>query len=166
MGTIILAASIVVWALAYFPHHEELSNEQQMEQSYIGQLGKAVEPIISPCGLQWKEGVSLITGVGAKEIVASTMGVLYATNTEEGAEAEDLEDSSHLSQIIAQSGMTPLAAFAFMVFVLLYMPCLPACIAIKNESGKWRWALFTACYTTCLAWICATLVYQIGALIV
>ena len=166
MGTIILAASIVVWALAYFPHHEELSNEQQMEQSYIGQLGKAVEPVISPCGLQWKEGVSLITGVGAKEIVASTMGVLYATNTEEGAEAEDLEDSSHLSQIIAQSGMTPLAAFAFMVFVLLYMPCLPACIAIKNESGKWRWALFTACYTTCLAWICATLVYQIGTLIV
>ncbi len=166
MGTIILAASIVVWALAYFPHHEELSNEQQMEQSYIGQLGKAVEPVISPCGLQWKEGVSLIAGVGAKEIVASTMGVLYATNTEEGAEAEDLEDSSHLSQIIAQSGMTPLTAFAFMVFVLLYMPCLPACIAIKNESGKWRWALFTACYTTSLAWICATLVYQIGALIV
>ncbi|MBO4564590.1 MAG: ferrous iron transport protein B [Bacteroidaceae bacterium] len=163
MGTVILAASIVVWALAYFPHHEELTGEQQMEQSYIGQLGKAVEPAIRPCGMQWKEGVSLITGVGAKEIVASTMGVLYATNSEEAETAES--DSSHLSKVIAGSGMTPLAAFAFMVFVLLYMPCLPACIAIKHESGKWRWALFTACYTTCLAWICATLVFQIGSLV-
>ena len=164
MGTIILAASIVVWALAYFPHHKELNGEQQMEQSYIGQLGKAVEPAIRPCGLQWKEGVSLITGIGAKEIVASTMGVLYASNAEEATAAEE-SDSSHLSKVIAGSGMTPLAAFAFMVFVLLYMPCLPACIAIKHESGRWKWALFTAFYTTCLAWICATLVFQIGKLI-
>ena len=163
MGTVILAASIVVWALAYFPHHEELTGEQQMEQSYIGQLGKAVEPAIRPCGMQWKEGVSLITGIGAKEIVASTMGVLYATNSEEAEIVES--DSSHLSKVIAGSGMTPLAAFAFMVFVLLYMPCLPTCIAIKHESGKWRWALFSACYTTCLAWICATLVFQIGSLL-
>ena len=164
MGTIILAASIVVWALAYFPHHKELNGEQQMEQSYIGQLGKAVEPAIRPCGLQWKEGVSLITGIGAKEIVASTMGVLYASNAEEATAAEE-SDSSHLSKVLAGSGMTPLAAFAFMVFVLLYMPCLPACIAIKHESGRWKWALFTAFYTTCLAWICATLVFQIGKLI-
>ena len=164
MGTIILAASIVVWALTYFPHHDELTKEQQMEQSYIGQLGKAVEPAIRPCGLQWKEGVSLITGVGAKEIVASTMGVLYATNAED-VEAAEESDSSHLSQVLATSGMTPLAAFAFMVFVLLYMPCLPACIAIKHESGKWKWALFTAFYTTCLAWVCAALVFQIGSLV-
>ena len=164
MGTIILAASIVVWALTYFPHHDELSDEQQMEQSYIGQLGKAVEPAIRPCGLQWKEGVSLITGVGAKEIVASTMGVLYATSSESTEETEDSE-GSHLSQIIANSSMTPLSAFAFMVFVLLYMPCLPACIAIKHESGKWRWALFAAGYTTALAWICATVVFQIGSLV-
>ena len=164
MGTIILAASIVVWALAYFPHHDDVTKEQQMEQSYIGQLGKAVEPAIRPCGLKWKEGVSLITGVGAKEIVASTMGVLYANNAED-VEAAEESDSSHLSKVLATSGMTPLAAFAFMVFVLLYMPCLPACIAIKHESGKWKWALFTAFYTTCLAWICATLVFQIGSLI-
>jgi len=164
MGTIILAASIVVWALTYFPHHDELNGEQQMEQSYIGQLGKAVEPAIRPCGLQWKEGVSLITGVGAKEIVASTMGVLYATSTESVEEIEDSE-GSHLSQIIASSSMTPLSAFAFMVFVLLYMPCLPACVAIKHESGKWRWALFAASYTTALAWICATAVFQLGSLI-
>ena len=145
MGTTILAASIIVWALSYFPHHAELSEDQQMEQSFIGQIGKFVEPIIQPCGLAWKEGVALITGVGAKEIVASTMAVLYHGD-------------------ITTSGMTTLAAFSFMVFVLLYMPCIPACIGIKNESGKWGWALFTALYTTLLAWIVSTFVFQIGSL--
>ena len=145
MGTTILAASIIVWALSYFPHHAELSEDQQMEQSFIGQIGKFVEPIIQPCGLAWKEGVALITGVGAKEIVASTMAVLYHGD-------------------ITTSGMTTLAAFSFMVFVLLYMPCIPACIGIKNESGKWGWALFTALYTTLLAWIVSTVVFQIGSL--
>lgn len=178
MGTIILMASIVIWAMTYFPHNESLSNESQMEQSYIGRIGKAIEPIIRPCGLGWKEGVSIIAGVGAKEIVASTMGVLYsmdddtetATPTDstpaDTEAADDDDDASRLSAIIAHSGMTPLAAFAFMVFILLYMPCIPACIAIKNESGHWKWALFTATYTTLLAWICATLTYQVGSLII
>lgn len=164
MGTIILMASIVIWAMTYFPHHDEMSGEQQMEQSYIGRLGKAVEPVIRPCGLEWKEAVSIIAGVGAKEIVASTMGVLYSQTDEPSGDIDPTEDSSHLSAIIAQSGMTPLAAFAFMVFILLYMPCIPACIAIRNESGHWKWAIFTATYTTLLAWICATLIYQIGML--
>ena len=145
MGTTILVASIAVWALSYFPHHAEATEEQQMELSYIGQIGKFVEPIIKPCGMQWKEGVALITGVGAKEIVASTMSVLYHGD-------------------ITASGMTPLVAFAFMVFVLLYFPCIPTCIGIKNESGQWKWAGFTALYTTLMAWVCSMLVYQIGIL--
>ena len=145
MGTTILVASIAVWALSYFPHHAEATEEQQMELSYIGQIGKFVEPVIKPCGMQWKEGVALITGVGAKEIVASTMAVLYHGD-------------------ITASGMTPLVAFAFMVFVLLYFPCIPTCIGIKNESGKWKWAGFTILYTTLMAWICSMLVYQIGSL--
>lgn len=146
MGTTILVASIVVWALSYLPHHADLTAEQQMQQSYIGQLGKAVEPLISPCGLQWKEGVAILTGIGAKEIVASTMSVLYHGD-------------------ISTSGLTSLTAFALLVFVLLYMPCLPTCIGIKNESGHWRWALFTALYTTTLAWLASMAVYQIGMLI-
>ena len=162
MGTTILAASIIVWALSYFPHHEELPHSQQMEQSYIGQIGKAVEPLIRPCGMAWKEGVSIITGIGAKEIVASTMGVLYSNN-DVSADEKDLEGAA-LSRIIRHSGLTPLSAFAFLIFVLLYMPCIPTCISIKHESGHWRWALFTIAYTTSLAWICATLVYQIGRL--
>lgn len=163
MGTTILVASIAVWALSYYPHNESLSQEEQMEQSYIGRIGKAVEPVIRPCGFEWKEGVSIITGIGAKEIVASTMGVLYSNNGEEALEDEDAENA-RLSRVIANSGLTPLAAFSFLIFVLLYMPCIPACIGIKNESGHWRWALFTVVYTTSLAWICSTLVFQIGSL--
>lgn len=145
MGRSILVASIAVWALSYFPHHAEATDEQQMELSYIGQIGKFIEPVIAPCGMQWKEGVALIAGVGAKEIVASTMAVLYHGD-------------------IATSGMTSLVAFAFMVFVLLYFPCIPTCISIKHESGKWKWAGFTALYTTLLAWLASMLIYQIGSL--
>lgn len=145
MGTTILAASIIVWALSYFPHNEALSEDQQIEQSYIGKIGKFIEPVIKPCGMQWKEGVAIVTGTGAKEIVASTMSVLYHGD-------------------ITKSGISPLAAFCFMLFVLLYMPCIAACVAIKNESGKWLWALFSAFYTTALAWIVSMLVYQIGCL--
>lgn len=147
MGTTILVASIAVWTLSYFPHNDALSEDQQMEQSYIGQIGKLIEPILQPCGLQWKEGVALVAGVGAKEIVASTMAVLYHGD-------------------IASSGLTPLAAFSLMLFVLLYFPCLPTCIGIKNESGKWRWAGFTALYTTLLAWLTSMLAYQLGSLFV
>ena len=135
----------------------------QLEQSYIGQIGKAIEPTIQPCGMKWKEGVSIITGIGAKEIVASTMGILYSDGKSQALDDEDAENA-RLSQLMSRSGMTQLSAFAFLIFVLLYMPCIPACIAIKNESGHWRWALFTIGYTTSLAWLCSTLVFQIGSL--
>lgn len=147
MGTTILLASIAVWALSYFPHYPEMSEEQQMEISYIGQIGKFVEPVIQPCGLAWKEGVALIAGIGAKEIVASTMAVLYHGD-------------------ITTSGMTTLAALSFMLFVLLYFPCIPTCISIKHESGKWKWAGFTVLYTTLLAWLTSMSVYQIGSFII
>lgn len=167
MGTTILAASIIVWALSYFPQSEEdVSNEAHIEQSYMGRIGKFIEPVLHPCGMGWKEGVSIATGVGAKEIVASTMGVLYSSS----ADGEELNDedaeNARLSRLIKKnSGMDTISALAFLVFVLLYMPCIPACVAIKNESGKWKWALFTMCYTTGLAWLMSTLVYQIGNLI-
>lgn len=80
MGGIILVASIIVWALGYFPHNEELDNQAQQEQSYIGRIGKTIEPIFTPQGFDWKLDVGLVSGVGAKEIVASTMGVLYSNN--------------------------------------------------------------------------------------
>ena len=166
MGTTILAASIIVWALSYFPRsNAPQKSEEHIEQSYMGRIGKLIEPVIQPCGMGWKEGVSILTGVGAKEIVASTMGVLYSSSSDVIESVDDDAENARLSNLIKRnSGMTPLSAFAFLIFVLLYMPCLPACIAIKNESGKWKWSLFTICYTTSIAWMMSMLVYQVGSL--
>lgn len=165
MGGIILVASIIVWALGYFPHNEELSNEQQQEQSYIGRMGKAIEPIFMPQGFNWKLDVSLIAGVGAKEIVASTIGVLYSGDDSFGDDEDfssDNEKYTHLRQLMMKEGITPLAAYAYLIFILLYFPCIATIAAIKNETGSWRWALFAACYTTPVAWIVSALVYRVG----
>ncbi len=167
MGTTILAASIIVWALSYFPERESSQDrESHIEQSYMGRIGKFIEPVIHPCGMGWKEGVSILTGVGAKEIVASTMGVLYSSSSEDSPLDDSEAENARLSNLIKRnSGMSTVSALAFLVFVLLYMPCIPACIAIKNESGKWKWSLLTICYTTCLAWLMSLLVFQFGSLI-
>lgn len=162
MGGIILVASIVIWALGYFPHNEDLSPREQQEQSYIGKIGKAVEPLFRAQGFDWKLDVGLLSGIGAKEIVASSMGVLYGDQTDDHAEGATKYDKmrSHMEA----DGLTPLTAFCFLLFTLLYFPCLATIVAIKNESGSWRWALFAAVYTTGLAWIVSAAVYQIGSL--
>ena len=167
MGGIILVASVIVWALGYFPHHEELSREQQQEQSYIGRMGKAIEPIFTPQGFNWKLDVSLLAGVGAKEIVASTIGVLYSGDDSFGDDdsfSDDTEKYTHLRQLMLQEGITPLTAYAYLLFILLYFPCIATIAAIKNETGSWRWALFAAGYTTAVAWIISALVYQVGCM--
>ena len=167
MGGIILVASIIVWALGYFPHNDALSQQEQQEQSYIGRIGKTIEPVFRPQGFDWKLDVSLIAGVGAKEIVASTMGVLYANDEKVGADdGEDLSDRyANLRQKMEADGITPLIAFAFLLFVLIYFPCIATIAAIKGETGSWRWALFAAIYTTVLAWVVSALVYRIGLLL-
>ena len=166
MGGIILVASVIVWALGYFPHDESLDVQQQQEHSYIGRMGKTIEPIFRPQGFDWKLDVSLIAGVGAKEIVASTMGVLYANDEEVGV--DDGEDHSdrylNLRQKMEANGITPLIAFAYLLFVLIYFPCIATIAAIKGETGSWKWALTAALYTTALAWVVSALVYQIGRL--
>ena len=159
MGGIILVASIIVWALGYFPHNDQLTKQQQQEQSYIGHVGKAIEPIFRPQGFTWKLDVGLLAGVGAKEIVASTMGVLY-TGDEEVAEDATYDNHMALHDKMAAEGITPLAAYCFLLFVLLYFPCVATIAAIKNETGSWRWALFAAFYTTALAWCVSAAVYQ------
>ena len=130
-------------------------------------MGKTVEPIFSPQGFNWKLDVSLIAGIGAKEIVASTIGVLYSGDDSFGDDDEfsdDNEKYTHLRQIMLQEGITPLIAFAYLIFILLYFPCIATIAAIKNETGSWRWAGFAAVYTTIVAWITSALVYQIGGL--
>ena len=166
MGGIILVASVIVWALGYFPHDESLSNQAQKEQSYIGRIGKAIEPVFRPQGFDWKLDVSLVAGIGAKEIVASTMGVLYA---DDETVADDTEDNSGkygvLRQKMEADGMSPLIAFSYLLFVLIYFPCIATIAAIKGETGSWKWAAFAAGYTTLLAWVVSACVYQTGMLI-
>lgn len=166
MGGIILVASVIVWALGYFPHDDSLDQQAQQEQSYIGRIGKAIEPAFRAQGFDWKLDVSLIAGVGAKEIVASTMGVLYA---DDETVADDTSDSPEKYDVLRQKmqadGITPLTAFSYLLFVLIYFPCIATIAAIKGETGSWRWAAFAAVYTTVLAWLVSAAVYQVGSLL-
>ena len=156
MGGIIMIASIIIWFLGYYPNHDAYETvAEQQENSYIGQLGRGIEPVIKPLGFDWKLGIGLLSGVGAKELVVSTLGVLYADDPD--------ADSVSLAERIP---ITPLVAFCYMLFVLIYFPCIAALAAIKQESGSWKWALFAACYTTGLAWLVSFAVYQIGGLFV
>ena len=201
MGTVILFASIIIWALGHFPqkvHYsipydmtiallaedttltdsqkavsiEQLQFEKEaehLEKSYIGRLGHFIEPVIRPLGFDWKIGVCLLTGLAAKEVVVSTMGVLY--------QAGDSDDDTaalqtKLQQQTYKSGphkgekvFSPLVAFSMMIFVLIYMPCIAAITAIKKEGGR-KWAILTGCYTTALAWLVAFAVFQIGSMII
>lgn len=154
MGGIIMIASVIIWFLGYYPNHDAYSTTaEQQENSYIGQIGKAIEPVIEPLGFDWKMGIGILSGIGAKELVVSTLGVLY-TNDDD-IESVDLAD---------RIPITPLVAYGYMLFVLIYFPCIATVAAIKNESSSWKWAAFTICYTTLLAWIVAFLVHQVGGI--
>lgn len=169
MGGIILVASVIVWALGYFPHDDTLTEEQQQEQSYIGRIGHAIEPIFLPQGFNWKLDVSLVAGVGAKEIVASTLGVIYSGDgsfSDDETFSSDTDKYTRLHNLMQADGLTPLSAYCYLLFILLYLPCIATIAAIKNETASWRWALFAAGYTTCVAWIVSAVVYQVGSLFV
>ena len=182
MGGIILVASIIVWALGYFPHNEELDTQAQQEQSYIGRIGKTIEPIFTPQGFDWKLDVGLVSGVGAKEIVASTMGVLYSNN-DSFSDDQDYNDEDGKYEVLKKqmtsdlkktygysdaeaAAKATLTAYSFLLFVLLYFPCIATIAAIKGETGSWKWAGFAAGYTTLLAWVVSALVFQIGCLFI
>jgi ferrous iron transport protein B len=201
MGTVILLASVVIWALGYFPQHseeidsvadkivsvennndyteeqkEELLTEYELEKSslqtensYIGRIGHFIEPVVRPLGFDWKMGVSILTGFAAKEIVVSSMGILYQADLEADETSErlieNLKGQKYTSgSNIGQPVFTPLVAYSFMLFILLYFPCVAAISAIKKEAG-WRWMLFSIFYTTGLAWVVSFLVFQIGSLL-
>ncbi len=204
MGGVILIASIIVWALGYFPLNSEETekiNKQivqlkennentenktfkeelnkleaekhfiHQENSYIGKIGHFVEPVIRPLGFDWKMGVAITAGVAAKEIVVSTMGVLYGAdfNADDSSDAlikaiknERYSLGKHKGEIV----FTPLVAISFLVFVLLYFPCVATVAAVRKESGSWKWAAFLVFYTTGLAWVISFAIYQIGNLFI
>ncbi len=199
MGTVILVASVLIWALGYFPrpsqtqqetmaHTPEAAAEWQAENSYIGRLGHTIEPVIRPLGFDWKIGVSLLSGLAAKEIVVSTMAVLntpVAVADSAGSGVPDVavqasdveEESAEVDRALVRSLQnqrytsgskagqpvyTPLVAYGMMIFILLYFPCIAAIAAIRKEAG-WKWAAFTVIYTTLLAWVVAWGIFQIGS---
>jgi ferrous iron transport protein B len=197
MGTVILLASILIWALGYFPRNVKYSSDfdeqvrliradpsrtevlkaeqiknielikqsEKQEKSYIGILGHAIEPVIRPLGFDWKIGVSIITGLAAKEIVVSTMGVLYQAETGDGESGNlqsKLQEQTHSHGTLKGTKVfTPVVAYGFMMFVLIYFPCVAVIAAIRKESN-WKWALFVMVYTTAIAWVVAFVSTRIG----
>ena len=157
---IILISSIIIWFLGYFPNHNKYEDKvTQQENSYLGYIGKAIEPVLEPLGFDWQMGVGILSGVAAKELVVSSMGVMYSID-------EDVESGSgetRLQQALLNS-ISPAAALAFMVFVLLYFPCIATFGAIMAETGGWKWPLFSAVYTILVAWVMAFAVYRIALL--
>jgi len=204
MGGVILIASIIIWALGYFPLSNKISEDidskiEKLEQeyassekkysdysekiaeletkkeivlqenSYIGKIGHFIEPVIRPLGFDWKIGVSILTGVAAKEIVVSTMGVLYGAefNEEDASEALKKAIKSEVYQTGKHKGekiFTPIVSISFLVFILIYFPCIAVVAAVRKESGSWKWASFLVVYTTALAWLLSFAIYQIGSL--
>ena len=202
MGTVILFASIIIWAMGYYPRHVEYSQdyasmlalvetntkldndqkaaqtekieltqeEERQEKSYIGMMGHFIEPVIRPLGFDWKIGMSIITGMAAKEIVVSSMGVLYNASMNADENSQSLKDKLQEQTFTdgpkaGEKVFSPLVAFVLMVFVLIYFPCVAVVAAIKKEAN-WKWAIFTTVYTTAIAWIAAFGVYQLGSLLI
>jgi len=161
MATTILLFSVAIWFLGYFPRHEGATDAYQQEHSYIGMVGKTVEPAMEPLGFNWKMDVGLLTGIGAKELVISSLGVMYA---QEG-EVSNADDGDTALQAALKADIPIAAALAYMVFVLLYFPCIATFVAIKNETGKWRWAILLCLYTILVAWICAFAAFRLGLLL-
>ena len=191
MGGMILIASVVVWFLSYYPRTDATAgSEAHYENSYLGRLGKGCEPVFSPLGFNWKASVALLSGLPAKEIVVSTLGVLYSegataapaeeevviggadgvteiivetaetTPTEAFRTAEDEETASLPQRLLASGDFTTASALAFLVFILLYVPCIATVVAIGSEAG-WKWAAASVVYNTALAWFVAWIVYRI-----
>ncbi len=151
-----------------------LSLEQEAERqehSYIGRLGMGIEPVIRPLGFDWKMGIALVTGFAAKEIVVSTMGVLYQAN-KNAPPGETSSLQNRIREQLYTTGkregtrvFTPLAGFSFLVFVLFYLPCVAVIAAVGRESGSWKWAAFVLFYTTAIAWVASFVVFQVGSLL-
>jgi ferrous iron transport protein B len=135
---------------------------ERLAASYIGMAGRAIEPVVAPLGFDWRMGISLLSGLAAKEIVVSTMGVLYHAGPESGNDSAGLADSIKGSRTASGRHIGPLEALSFMIFVLTYFPCFAAVAAIRRESGSWKWAAFSMTYTTVLAWLLAFAVYRAG----
>lgn len=219
IGTVIVIASIIIWALEYFPRKVNYSKDyakeislvnsqfdsiivkqslslnisksqvdsikelkkieinkikfaqisEQKENSYIGHIGHFIEPVLAPLGFDWKLGICILSGISSKEVTISTLNIIFQTG--HTGESSNTTLINNIKSQTYQSGskigkkvFTPVVALSFMIFILLYFPCIGVLSAIKNVSGKWKWAIFTMIYTTAIAWIASFIVYQVGSL--
>jgi ferrous iron transport protein B len=187
IGGTILVAVVIIWALEYFPRSAEVQPQKtgttvvnavhdwhvqsQIENSYLGMVGRTIEPVIKPLGFDWRMGICLVAGIPAKEIVVSTMGILYETGKDSPKSRELLPDV--LKSEVYFSGpkagekvFNRAVALSFLVFVLLYFPCIAVIATIKRESGSWKWALFTVFYTSVFAWVVAFITYNVALIFI
>lgn len=184
IGGVILVCSIAIWFLSYFPNHDKYSTaEEQQENSFLGYLGKAVEPALAPLGFDWKMDIGILSGIGAKELIVSTLGIMYSEDdavgsaavqaniqeagsegTQEAGSADDPENTSHLQKAL-QKHTTPAGALAYLVFILLYLPCIATFFAIRHEAGSWKWAFLSAAMTLALAWLFSFATFRLFSLI-
>ena len=165
IGGLILVSAVIIWFLSYYPRTDVVdangvvTAQTQSENSYLGRIGKFCEPVMKPLGLDWRASVAMLSGAAAKEIVVSTLGVLYSVEDVE-------EDSTKLSeQLVASGNYSRASALAMMIFVMLYFPCVATVAAIAQEAGGWKWALFSIVYNTLVAWFAAWGVYHLGLLL-
>ena len=192
IGGVILVCSIAIWFLSYFPNHDKYSTaEEQQENSFLGYLGKAVEPALAPLGFDWKMDIGILSGIGAKELIVSTLGIMYSEDdaagsatvqadiqeadsegtqeadsesTQEAVSADAPENTSHLQKAL-QKHTTPAGALAYLVFILLYLPCIATFFAIRHEAGSWKWAFLSAGVTLATAWLLSFATFRLFSLI-
>ena len=184
IGGVILVCSIAIWFLSYFPNHDKYSTaEEQQENSFLGYLGKAVEPALAPLGFDWKMDIGILSGIGAKELIVSTLGIMYSEDdaagsatvraniqeaesegTQEAVSADAPENTSHLQKAL-QKHTTPAGALAYLVFILLYLPCIATFFAIRHEAGSWKWAFLSAGVTLATAWLLSFATFSLFSLI-
>ena len=165
ISSVILIGVIIVWALEYFPRKTQKIESDRLTNSYLGKLGRVIEPVMQPLGFDWKMSVALLAGLPAKEVIISTMGVLYQTNNDENTITLQNKLKNEIHETGKRKGQkvfTGPVPLAFLVFILIYFPCIGVVATIKKESGSWKWALFSILYTTSLAWVAAFIINIIG----
>jgi len=167
IGGVILIASVIIWMLSNFPQttsHSTLSKKELQDNSFLGMIGKGIEPVMKPLGFDWRLSASILSGLAAKEVVVSTLGIIYKADNTSGHNSlvEKIKQEADPS---GKRIFTPLIAFSFMLFILTYVPCAGVIAAIRRESGGWRWAIFVVLYTLSVAWLISFIAYQAGGLI-
>ena len=172
ISTVILAASVIIWALTYFPRPAVAgdavagteTSARDYEHCYLAGIGRAMDPVMAPLGFDWRMNVCILTGLPAKEAIVSTMAILYHEDTEISGNPEDTDSSDLAATLRAHRVFTPVTAFGFMMFVLLYFPCVATIATLRREIG-WRWALFSVFNSIFLAWLVAFLVNRLALML-